>query len=355
MKIGFFKITMDPLLPVVVLLMAWVLSERYYPELILAHYTYVYWAMGIISSLFLTISIFIHELGHALTARKLKLPLERIHLFLFGGMAELKHRPLQPFNELYIALAGPAASLIFAGLSFLFLISLPDISSPVYLVTQYIMYMNLLLGLFNLLPIFPLDGGRAIRAAIWYSKNEFYQASKITYNISLALIGFLFFLALVTFFLFEIMVTIWLGLLAIYLAYTAYSGKQELVYHPELSDLIMSFGYPRNPHSIVDEVKSLDSGVLKQCMIPVLNDEQLNYVIDGSDISNNGFSDDQFESHYRHVEAGHFIDILNQNTYHCNVRFKADYVPVLQNGFFVGLCDANELRFWLLQEHKSVR
>ncbi|MEX0929960.1 MAG: M50 family metallopeptidase [Balneolales bacterium] len=348
MKISDFKITMDPLLPLVVLLMAWILSERYYPELILSHYSYVYWIMGGISSLFLTISIFIHELGHALTAKKLNLPLERIHLFLFGGMAELKHRPLNPGQELIIALAGPAASLLFAGFVFL-LISLNDVSAPVYLVLQYIMYMNLLLGLFNLLPIFPLDGGRAVRAIIWKQRNNFHEASKSTYTISILLIGILFILALLTLFRFELTVTIWVNLLAAYLAYTAISGKQELIYQPELSDLIMSIGYPRNPHSIIEEVKSLDYNVLKQCMIPVLSDEQLSYVIHGNDIMPNG-SDTQFESFYREVEPGHFIDILNQNTYHTNIHFKAAYIPVLQNGFFVGLCDANELRFWLLQE-----
>ncbi|MEX2403387.1 MAG: site-2 protease family protein [Balneolales bacterium] len=345
---------MDPLLPVVVMVMAWILSERYYPELILSHYTYVYWAMGITSSLFLTISIFIHEMGHAITARKLKLPLERIHLFLFGGMAELKHRPLKPAHELYIALAGPAASLSFAGLCYIGLISLPNMSGPVYLVLQYILYMNLLLGVFNLLPIFPLDGGRAVRAAVWNAVHDFHQASKITYNVSLVLIALLLFLTLITVYLFDLDVTILAGLLVIYLGYTALSGKKELVYYPELSDLIMSVGYPRNPRSIVDEVKSIDLKVLNQCMIPVLNDEQLNYVIDGNDITVNGSVDDQFEMHYRHVEPGHFIDILNQNTYHINVRFKAEYIPVLQNGYFVGLCDANELRFWLLQEQNSV-
>ncbi|MEX1123231.1 MAG: site-2 protease family protein [Balneolales bacterium] len=344
---------MDPLLPVVVLIMSWILSERYYPALVLSHYTHVYWLMGIVSALFLTISIFIHELGHAFMARKLHLPLERIHLFLFGGMAELKHRPLKPIQELYIALAGPAASLLFAGISFLWLVSMPDMSSPVFLVGQYIMYMNLLLGLFNLLPIFPLDGGRAVRAIIWRSVQEFSLASKFTYTISLSLIGVLFFLALVTFYLFNITVTIWLGLLAIYLSYTAISGKQELIYHPELSDLIMSIGYPRNPRSIVDEVESLDTGVLSKCLIPVLNNEHLKYIIEGSEIIGNGALDDQFEDHYRIVEAGHFIDILNKNTFHSNIRFKADYIPVLQNGYFVGLSDANELRFWLLQEKQN--
>lgn len=341
---------MDPLLPVVVLVMAWILSERYYPELILSHYTSVYWIMGIVSSLFLTISIFIHELGHALTARKLNLPLERIHLFLFGGMAELKHRPLKPVQELYIALAGPAASLVFAGFSFLWLTFMPGLSGPVYLVVQYIMYMNLLLGIFNLLPIFPLDGGRAVRALIWNSVRQFHQASKTTYTISLALIGVLFIMALFTLYLADPNVTIWITLLAIYLVYTALSGKQELVYHPELSDLIMSVGFPRNPRSIVDEVQSLDLSVLKQCMIPVLCDERLSYVIHGNDITQNGSEDSQFEKYYRSVEPGNFIDLLNHNTYHSGIRFNAAYLPVLQNGHFVGLSDANELRFWLLQE-----
>ncbi|MEX0684715.1 MAG: site-2 protease family protein [Balneolales bacterium] len=350
MKIGYFKFTMDPLLPLVIVLMAWVLSERYYPELILSHDKYVYWLMGGVSSLFLTISIFIHELGHAFMAKRLRLPLERIHLFLFGGMAELKHRPNDSVQELYIAIAGPAASILFAGFVYLMLMVLPEISAPVYLVLQYIMYMNLLLGLFNLLPIFPLDGGRATRALIWSYNNKFHDASKITYKISIALISILLLMSLTSLLWEGLQTTFWLGLFSVYLGYTAYTGRQELTYQPELSDLIMSVSYPRNPQSIVDEVRSLDLTVLRKCMIPVLTDNELNFVIHGNDITINGSVDYTFEQHYQKVEFGHFIDILNKNTYQTDVQFKADYLPVLQNGFFMGLCDANELRFWLLQE-----
>lgn len=219
-NLGRMRITVDPLLPIVVVLMAWILSDRYYPQIMYTHFGWVYWAMGIVSSLFLTLSIFIHEYGHALAARWLKLPLERIHLYLFGGMAELKQRPVSPGQELFIALAGPFASLFF---SLMALVSAKVIFTGIteaYLVLQFVFYMNLLLCAFNLLPIFPLDGGRTLRAVLWHINTCFYKASIQTFYISISIILLIMIFAVVLLFTEGMSTALWAGLLAGYLWYT---------------------------------------------------------------------------------------------------------------------------------------
>ncbi|MDG5767272.1 M50 family metallopeptidase [Balneolales bacterium ANBcel1] len=333
--------------------MAWILSDRYFPQIMFTQATWVYWAMGIVSSLFLSLSIFFHEYGHALAARALKLPLERIHLYLFGGMAELKQRPMRPVEEMLIALAGPVASLLFAGAAWGLSQVIHQDHNEAFLVLQFVFYMNLLLCGFNLLPIFPLDGGRALRAVLWHFKRYFYKASILTYYISIGIIIGLLVITLVLTFIEGFRTSFWAALLAGYLWYTAYSGRDELIYRPRFEDLVFRIHEKRSPASIIRQINRIDARYLPNAVIPVSSNGELESVVLGRDIEKLPENEEPLDHLYRPVERGYFVDVEDESTYKPGVSLKADLLPVLKDGTILGMSDANEIRFWLLQ-HKSV-
>lgn len=352
-SMGRIRITIDPLLPVVMVFLAWILSDRYFPQIMFTQTEWVYWVMGIISSLFLTLSIFFHEFGHALAARRLKLPLERIHLYLFGGMAELKQRPVRPVEELVIALAGPLASIVFAMLAWI----LAEVTHPgnneIVLVLQFVFYMNLLLCLFNLLPIFPLDGGRALRAILWHFKRYFYKASILTFYISVTVIILILIAAAGLLVTEGASTAFWAGLLAAYLWYTAYSGRDELVYLPDFEDLIFRIDDQRSPEAVIRQIHRMDARYVPNSVIPVTLKGRLESVILGRELKSIPDQNESLADMHRPVEQGYFVDVADEATYRYGVKLKAEFLPVLFQGDLIGMSDAHEIRFWLLQHKDS--
>jgi Zn-dependent protease/CBS domain-containing protein len=124
------------------------------------------WAAAVTASLVFFASILLHELGHSVTSILLRVPVRSITLFLFGGVAELGAEPRRARDEFLIAIAGPATSLLLS-LAFGVLWLWVGGEHPVAVVSGWLAAVNLGVGLFNLLPGFPLDGGRVLRAALW--------------------------------------------------------------------------------------------------------------------------------------------------------------------------------------------
>lgn len=348
------RITIDPLLPLVIILIAWVLSARYFPQIMYTQATWVYWTMGVASSVFLTLSIFFHEYGHALAARLLKLPLERIHLYLFGGMAELRQRPTRPYQEMLIALAGPLASLLFAGAAWGLSRIIHYDHNEAFLVLQFVFYMNLLLCVFNLLPIFPLDGGRALRAVLWQAKRYYYRASILTYYISIGVIVFLMIFAVVLTVISGFNTSFWAALLAGYLWYTAYTGRDELIYQPGFEDLVFRIHEDRTPATIIRQINRIDARYLPNAVIPVPSEGELESMVLGRDLKRIPRDDEELNHLYRPLEKGYYVDVEDESTYKPGSPLKAELVPVLQDGAILGMSDANEIRFWLLQHSSGI-
>lgn len=346
------RITVDPLLPIVVIFLAWILSDRYYPQIMFSPSVATYWAMGVVSSLFLTLSIFFHEYGHALAAYRLNLPLERIHLYLFGGMAELKQRPRHPKEEMFIAFSGPLASALFAFLSWVFSVSLKPVLMEAYYVFQFVFYMNLMLSFFNLLPIFPLDGGRMLRSLLWYFKNSFFTASRLTYYVSIGIIILMMSTAFFLFFFDNLFIAFWLVLLSGYLWCTAYRGREELVYLPKMDDLIYRINPGQTPEAIIRQINRMNKNYLPNMVIPIIKGKNLEAVILGKEVKKRYKKGEKIEEMGQPVEKGLFVDIAEKETYRYDVKMKAAFLPVVNKGKFLGISDANELRFWLLHHKK---
>ena len=151
---------------VIFALLTWMLAGSYYPEEFKNWSPLLYWFMGATTAIMLFASVLLHELGHSVIALWYKVPVRSITLFLFGGVAQIEAEPPSAIAEFFIAVAGPLVSLILAIL-FHTLQLLAGGVEPVLGLAKYLAYINLALVLFNLIPGYPLDGGRVLRAIVW--------------------------------------------------------------------------------------------------------------------------------------------------------------------------------------------
>jgi Zn-dependent protease len=134
--------------------------------------------------------VLLHELGHSLVALQYKVPVRSITLFIFGRVAQIGAEPPSPMAELFIAIAGPLVSL---ALAVVFSVVQPAVTGmqPLWGLAKYLAYINFAVVLFNLIPGYPLDGGRVFRAIVWASTRNMRRATLIAANVG-RLFGFLF-------------------------------------------------------------------------------------------------------------------------------------------------------------------
>lgn len=137
-----------------------------------------HWTLGILASVLFFCSVIFHELSHSLVARHYKIPVSSITLFVFGGLARITKEPEKASQEFNIAIAGPLSSFFLAGV--FFAIDRAFTGNPmVGALTGYLWQINAALAVFNLVPGFPLDGGRVFRAAAWAVTGNFARATRI--------------------------------------------------------------------------------------------------------------------------------------------------------------------------------
>ncbi|NBB81983.1 MAG: CBS domain-containing protein [Alphaproteobacteria bacterium] len=215
-----FEVKLDASWILLAILISWSLAVGYFPAVSPGLDPVVYWSMGIVGLIGLAFSIVVHELAHSLVARRFDMPIRGITLFIFGGVAEMRQEPTSPKGEFLMAIAGPAMSLVvafgFAALGYAFggaevvpaeAGAGPRVDAPpVVLVLSYLAFINLLLALFNLIPAFPLDGGRMLRAALWGWKGDIVWATRIA-----AGAGSVFAFALMALGLFNVISGNWIG------------------------------------------------------------------------------------------------------------------------------------------------
>ncbi len=159
-------------------IITWSLATSYFPVAYPHISTPVYWILGLVTSILFAASVLLHELGHVALALREGIPVRGVTLYLFGGVAQISHEPKSAGAEFRVAIAGPLVSLglgVFFGLTWLLVSSVPILAAP----SQYLMRINLILGLFNLIPGFPLDGGRVLRSAVWKFTGSMPKATRI--------------------------------------------------------------------------------------------------------------------------------------------------------------------------------
>jgi Zn-dependent protease len=133
----------------------------------------------LIASLLLFVSVLLHELAHSFVAKARGLPVSNIVLFIFGGVSNIEREPQSASVEFQMAFVGPLVSLLIGGLCYLLFLALRGSRTPVAAILAYLAQTNILLGIFNLIPGFPLDGGRVLRSILWGTTHNLYRATQV--------------------------------------------------------------------------------------------------------------------------------------------------------------------------------
>lgn len=226
-----FEIRLDWSWIFLAVLITWTLAAGYFPMKYPNLSKDTYWIMGIIGAAGLFISIILHELSHSLVGRHYEVPIAGITLFIFGGIAEMSKAPPDPKSELLMSLAGPAFS-IFLGVIFsvLFQIGLAE-KWPVLLngVIGYLSMINFVVGIFNLLPGFPLDGGRVLRSILWWWKKDLKWATRIACNWGTGLGYILIFFGIFRFIQGVIIEGLWMFLIGFFLQHISKASYQDML------------------------------------------------------------------------------------------------------------------------------
>jgi len=160
-------------------LVTWSLAVGYFPVEYPELPSPAYWLLGALTSVLFFGSVLLHELGHTWVALRERLKVRGITLFLFGGVAQLSDEPRTPGGEFRVSIAGPlvsAALAVLFGALWLLDQAIPYLAAP----SVWLARMNLMLALFNMIPGFPLDGGRVLRAGVWKLTGDPQRATKVT-------------------------------------------------------------------------------------------------------------------------------------------------------------------------------
>lgn len=192
-KIFGIDINIDSSWLVIFILFTWVLAGSYFPR---AHPDWsrsLYWVMGLVTSLLVFASVLVHELAHSIVALKQGEKVRSITLFILGGVAQITEEPKKPLGEFTMALVGPMSSFALALSFFILSLLLKGVSEPLAASSTYLAVINTALGIFNLLPGFPMDGGRILRSLIWKVTGDLKKATRAA---SVAGQGFAFLLIL---------------------------------------------------------------------------------------------------------------------------------------------------------------
>ena len=166
----------------VFIFVTWSLATGYLPDALPGLSDSRYWGMGAVAAVLLFVSVLLHELGHSYVAQRYRIPIGQITLFLFGGVAQMRSEPPSPKAEFLIAIAGPLVSFALGAFSLgLAAVSewwaVPSGGQGFAVLGGLLGVVNVQLGLFNLIPGFPLDGGRALRAGLWAWGKDFQRAT----------------------------------------------------------------------------------------------------------------------------------------------------------------------------------
>jgi Zn-dependent protease/predicted transcriptional regulator len=251
-RIAGVQIAIDFSWLIIFVLVLWGLAEGYFPALHPGYPTSEYWLVGLVGTFLFFTSIVIHELSHATVGNRLGQPVDRISLFIFGGMAHLGHEPTDPNAELKIAIAGPITSIAL-GLLFLWIAKIigPNGAYPMWSsVFQYLGYINIALALFNLLPGFPLDGGRIVRAIEWKRTGDFRRATAIAADWGRGIAYGLIALGALEIFTGSLMGGLWLIFIALFLKGAASSSYQSIVMEQVLGTAHVDEIMVRNPETV---------------------------------------------------------------------------------------------------------
>lgn len=228
-RIAGIRIRIDASWLIIFALVLWSISAGYLPHRFPDLSTEQYWAAGLLATLLFFASLLLHELAHSLVAIRAGIPIPEITLFIFGGVSRMTEEPDNPALEFRVAVVGPLASFalaaLFGGLAW----SLGNVLSPLMIVVlTYLGWINAALGVFNLLPGFPLDGGRVFRALVWWRTGSLRRATRLASNIGQGFAFALMGLGALELFTGALLGGLWLIFIGMFLRGMAQAGYAQL-------------------------------------------------------------------------------------------------------------------------------
>ena len=261
-------------------LVAWSLAMGYFPQSYPGWTQLVYWTTGVIASILLFVSVLLHELAHSFVAQARGLPVRSITLFIFGGVSNIVREAENPRTEFAMAVVGPLSSLVIAGVFYGLFLVVPNKLDPLAALLSYLALINAFLAVFNLIPGFPLDGGRVLRSIIWGATGNLVKATNIA-----ATVGRLFGWGLIGVGLFQILRGnflggLWIAFIGWFLSNAADSSRQETTVQEYLKGFKVKDVMTPNPQTISPGATVLEvvQGIFSQYhrrAVPVARDGKL--------------------------------------------------------------------------------
>ncbi len=260
LRIHGIQITVDYSWFIIFFLVVYSMAESYFPPAEKFRSTPQYWLMGVTAASLFFLSVLAHELAHSLVALRQGIRVHSIRLFIFGGLAQISSEPKSGRNEFLIALAGPATSMAIGLASWFFYVFLLLGGSyqPLAAMALNLAIANFGLALFNMIPGFPLDGGRILRAVLWDRWNDLTRATKTVSQIGNAVALFLILLGVVLLFFTQLMIGgLWVVFIGLFMKQSAVGSYQAAVLKEALSGVQIRQIMTENVVA-VDWLKSLD-------------------------------------------------------------------------------------------------
>jgi Zn-dependent protease/predicted transcriptional regulator len=254
-----FDVKIDISWLVLAFLITWSLAQGLFPYYFKDLSSATYWWMGIFGAIGLFFSIIFHELSHSLVARNFGLPIKGITLFVFGGVAHMEEEPPSAKAEFLMAIAGPVSSVVL-GIIFYILRTVGKITWPLPVtgVLGYLAFINWILAGFNLLPAFPLDGGRVLRSVLWKWKNNIGWATRVASRIG-TFFGFLLIaMGVIQFFSGNLIGGIWWFMIGMFLQNAARMSYQQLITRRALEGETVRNLMIKNPITVAPSIKIKD-------------------------------------------------------------------------------------------------
>ncbi len=236
-------------LAIVFVLISWTLADQILPQMVPGETRTAYWLVALFAALLFYFSLLGHEMGHALVARRLGVSVEGITLWIFGGVARLSGDAATAGAEAKIAVAGPIVSLVLAVIFAIVALGIDAIGGPALLEAGafWLAFSNGTLLLFNLVPAFPLDGGRILRAWLWRRRGERYSATATAALLSRVFSFIMIGLGLLAFFTQRDIGGVWLIFIGLFLMSAARNEEAHVLMHGALAGLRVSDVMSRDP------------------------------------------------------------------------------------------------------------
>lgn len=342
---------------IILVLLTWSLAIGWFSVLYPGWSTATYWLVSLISALLLFVSVLLHELAHSLVARMRGISVKSITLFIFGGVSNIEQEPTSPGIEFQIAFVGPLVSLLIGGIAYLLSLPLRGVNSPLTAILSYLAVTNVLLGIFNLIPGFPLDGGRVLRSIIWKATGSLQRATRVATILGQVIAYLFIFWGIWLFFGSNVLNGIWIGFIGWFLLLSAQSANSQSMLQSMLRGVTV--GEVMNPSPITVPANSSLQELVDNYFLPrglrsalVIQDDQLAGLITLSDIRHVP------REQWGQVPVSHVMIPLDRlhvvspqqnlnDVLPLMVSRDVNQLPVVQNGRLVGVLSRDEIMRYL--------